>query len=133
MKKRTILIVDNDRSFVEAAGKVLEAGGFQVLTATSSQQGLEHLQENPLDLIIMDLETDDRDDGLQFYWALRGEKPSDFSHIPLIVVTLAYSTTLHNFAQYGYGEFLSIDDLLPKPIDGKALTAKVKEHLPTAS
>ncbi|MGI6559693.1 MAG: response regulator [Limnochordia bacterium] len=133
MEKRIILIVDDDHSFLETAREVLEAEGFEVVTASSSRQGLEHLQQNLPDLIIVDLSTDDGDDGFRFYWALRGEKAKEFSHIPLIAVTLAYSTTLYNFAEYKYGEFLSIDDLLPKSIDGKVLTDKVKQHLPTAS
>ena len=54
-------------------GEVLEAEGFQVVIAPCSQQGLEHLQQDPPDWIIMDLGSDDGDDGLRLYWALRGE------------------------------------------------------------
>lgn len=52
---KNILIVDDDRSFVEAVALFLQEHGFQVLMAFGGREGLEVLREGRADLAIIDV------------------------------------------------------------------------------
>ena len=54
-KQKTILLVDDDRDFVESNKDLLEAQGYRILTAYDGKSGLETaLRERP-DLMILDV------------------------------------------------------------------------------
>ena len=54
-QKRTILIVDDDRSLLTTLSDFLAFEGYEVLTAESGEDGLRTLTDATPDLIILDM------------------------------------------------------------------------------
>jgi DNA-binding response OmpR family regulator len=54
-KAKRILIVDDDRQFLDAMKLVLERYGYEVLTATDGHEGLTCAERESLDLIVLDV------------------------------------------------------------------------------
>ena len=52
---KTILAVDDDKWILEVMRDALSLRGFEVLTAELGTQALRLLQENPVDLVLLDL------------------------------------------------------------------------------
>jgi len=104
-----ILVVDDNLLNLELAADVLELGGFDVVTATSGQQGIEMAEQTHPDLILMDLRMPEMS-GLDAMLALRSNEAT--CHIPVAVLTASAmkgdEEKLLNSGFYAY---------LQKPID----------------
>jgi CheY-like chemotaxis protein len=59
MRKGTLVIVDDDRSFIEAVSIFLEDQGYRTIPAFCGQEGLARLQANHIDLGIIDVHLPD--------------------------------------------------------------------------
>lgn len=55
MKRKTVLIVDDERGFIEPLQDALDYEGFRVLTATTAEEALRILGEERVDLATVDI------------------------------------------------------------------------------
>jgi len=115
----TILLVDDDRSFREFLSLFLKKEGYRVVTATDGLEALKVLEEEPLDLILLDLRMP-RLGGLDFLAHLRQKG----LEIPTIVIT-AYASLDSAVKAKRQGVF----DYLPKPFKLEELRQKLKTAL----
>ncbi len=81
-RKIKILAVDDDTSSLELLQTILDAHGYQIITATNGKEGLAIVQALPIDLVITDLRMPGMD-GLAFLKAAHG----NFSSMPVIITT----------------------------------------------
>ena len=84
MKSKRILIVDDEPDTVEYMTAILEDQSYQVLSAHNAEKGIELLEEDPPDLILVDAIMPGAS-GLDFI--LRVRRNSKCSEIPIIVIT----------------------------------------------
>jgi len=63
MSKR-ILIIDDESSIRQTLGGILEDEGFETLAASSAEEGIEILDEEPVDLVLLDIWLGDKMDGM---------------------------------------------------------------------
>ncbi len=82
-----VLVVDDDKDFLDSVRDVLEAQHFNVFVAQDGQQALDRMQHHTIDVLILDLRLPILD-GVDVYRKLR---ESGFE-VPTIVVT-AYGAT----------------------------------------
>jgi len=82
--KKKILVVDDNRLSLEIARSNLEQAGYEVATAGDGNEGLEKLQKEKPDLVILDLVLPGLD-GFGFLNICK--KDSATKHIPVIVLT----------------------------------------------
>jgi CheY-like chemotaxis protein len=127
MANQRILIIHNDPDMVAALRLPLESAGYEVLDASSNQEGLQKIQEIPPDLIILDVTLETASD-LQISLALRNPAPqspyASYRHIPILVLTPSHTTTSLRF---GPDEaYLPVDDFVDMPIDPDMLLGKVR-------
>ena len=54
-KMKTILVVDNEPDIVDLTRKVLELGGYRVVTANSGEECLRILNKGRVDLVLLDI------------------------------------------------------------------------------
>ncbi len=54
MRKRTLLLVDDEDNIVSALKRLLRGKGYNVVSANSGAQGLQRLAEHPVDVILSD-------------------------------------------------------------------------------
>jgi two-component system chemotaxis sensor kinase CheA len=89
--KRRILVVDDSITTRTLEQSILEAAGYDVLTAVDGADGWRALQERGCDLIVADIEMP-RMDGFALCEAVRGSKR--FKEVPIVLVT-AMETAEH--------------------------------------
>lgn len=116
--KYKILVVEDEaniRSFVQT---VLETGGYQVLTASTCQQGIMMFSSHIPDMVILDLGLPDRD-GLELIRVVR-----DTSSVPILVLS-ARTMESDKVAALDMGA----NDYVTKPFGTAELMARVRAAL----
>jgi two-component system, response regulator FlrC len=124
MKKRHILIVDDDQNTLRSIKFVLEAASYKVTAAADSQEALEKIAwaRNsccPVELLISDIQMPGLE-GLELIGELNRHKID----LPTLVISAYSNQELHvELVRLGY------DNLLIKPFDEEALVGRVTELL----
>ena len=77
-----ILVIDDELSVLEVLRKILQYEGYDVITATNGEEGVELFRRTPCDLVITDMVMPGKD-GLQTILDLRQEAPD----LPVIAVS----------------------------------------------
>ena len=115
MRHFRILVVDDDERIVNFLTTKLKASGYEVLTARNGSEGLEQVQAQEPDLIVLDLMMPVMD-GLEMLKQLRS-----FSMIPVIILTAKGADS-----ERIKGLELGADDYLPKPFNPNELVARIE-------
>jgi two-component system, OmpR family, response regulator ArlR len=113
-----ILVIDDNKSLLEAIKEVFKEENVAVITATDGETGIEKAIESKPDVIILDLNLPDID-GYKVYRVLKKEKTT--SNIPIIFLT-GYKITKNDIVR-GLEE--GACDYIIKPFDNRELIARV--------
>lgn len=113
----TILLVEDDKNQRFFYEQELKLEGYEIITATDGKEGLEKVQEQSPDLIIMDINIP-KMDGIE----TMGKILSKNKNIPIIINT-AYSSYKDSFMSW------AADAYLVKSSDLTELKNKIKEIL----
>jgi len=117
----SILVVDDEAEIRECMKLILEAEGFQVLTAADGALALTVLRSHTVDLIVSDIQMPGMN-GYQFYERVR--KQPEWAATPFLFLTVR---TMDSDVRYG--KELGVDDYLPKPFEPEDLLAAVRGRL----
>ena len=120
-----ILVVDDDPDFVEATRMVLEAGGYQVVSAADGDEGLRRVRDERPDLVILDVIMTTVLDGLHMSQEMAND-PEQHDTPILMVTSIANSDYA---ALFPTDEYIHIDDFVSKPIKPENLLEKVASLL----
>ena len=121
--KNKILLVDDDPDFIEMHKAVLQNHGFEVLTATNGQEGMERVRTDMPDLIILDLMMEKHDSGFSFSSTIKSDPL--FKKIPILMVTSVAEATGYRFSLEEDGYWMKTDDFLDKPVMPDVLINRV--------
>jgi len=114
----SILLVDDEKGFVDTMAKRLSKRGFAVQTANSGQEGLDALaRPGNVDVVILDVKMPGMD-GIETLKAIRAEHPL------VEVIMLTGHATVENAIE---GMKLGAYDYMMKPCEMDELLAKVDE------
>jgi DNA-binding response OmpR family regulator len=69
--KHVILYVEDDKDFLDSMRAILESNGYEMVEATSAEEGLRKYKQNQPDLIIVDLMMEEVDAGTNFVKELK--------------------------------------------------------------
>jgi len=116
---KKILIVDDDEALVRLIDQVLTQKGYEVLKASSGQEGLRLLFDRRPDLVLLDVVMP-RMDGWQTLARIR-----DVSDIPVLILTGKRRVE----EDIVHGLDCGADDYLLKPVGNRELVARVKAAL----
>ena len=116
--KYKVLIVEDDRSITVSLQTILEANGYQVVTAERCLQGLMVFASHQPDLVVLDLGLPD-EDGSYFLRQVRRE-----SNVPVIVLS-ARSDESDKVSSLDLGA----NDYITKPFGSAELLARVRAAL----
>ncbi|PZV03104.1 MAG: DNA-binding response regulator, partial [Leptolyngbya sp.] len=114
----TVLIVDDDPVLQMALTRRLEAQGFAVMIATSGQEALDLLRNQPADVVVSDVMMPGMN-GFEFCHHLRSSPAGEM--VPFI-----FLSSLGELTNRVQGHMLGADDYLVKPFSAQELIAKVK-------
>lgn len=121
-----ILIVDDDPDMVEAGRFVLEGKGYQVVSAANAEEGLQALDRETPDLVILDVMMEEPDDGIRVARQIRRKG----SKVPILMLTsVNVAMNLHIDKD---SEVVPVDEFQEKPVDPATLLQKVQKLLDSA-
>lgn len=118
MAKQTILIIEDERSLVDVLTYNLSNEGFEVLSATDGQEGLQKAQTCLPDLIVLDLMLPVID-GLQVCRQIRSDPRTQ--HTRVLMLT-AKSEEIDEIVGFNMGA----DDYVTKPFKLRPLVQRIK-------
>ena len=122
---KKVLLVDDDVDLVEANKIVLEANGYEVVTAYNGEDGLNAaLMERP-DVIVLDVSMEKKDEG--FYVSQRIRSHPDIKDTPILMITAIHKLTKMKFSPDTDGEYLPVNEFLDKPVDPNVLIDLVEK------
>jgi CheY-like chemotaxis protein len=126
-KPKLILLVDDDRDFLEQNRGVLAAAGYRVSCFSDPQEALRAAEREPPDLVVSDLMMKALDSG----FTLAREVKARFPRVPVILVTAAASQRGFNFSPRGPEDLaaMNAEAFFDKPVAPDKLIAKVRDLL----
>jgi two-component system alkaline phosphatase synthesis response regulator PhoP len=126
MAEAKILLIDDDPDFVEATCTVLESVPYEVIVAYDGDEGLEKVQEDRPDLILLDIIMPTQD-GFYVCEKLKGDP--NLWDIPVIMLTSLSQHISDTAYSLQDGMMLEADDFIDKPVLPKELLARVARLL----
>jgi len=116
---KTILAVDDSRSFRQMVALSLRESGYQVVEAVDGNDGLEKARHQPFDLVLTDQNMPGMD-GLALIRSLR--TTPGYQVTPILMLTTEASTEMK-----AKGRAAGANGWLVKPFDPQQLTEVVKK------
>jgi len=124
--ERKVLLVDDEKEFVEATTVLLESGGYQVVAAYSGKEAREKALAEEPDLVVLDVMMESDTAGFEVARWLRSESATE--RTPIIMLTAVNQKYPLNFDADEI--WLPVDAFLEKPVDPEQLLAEVHSKLP---
>ncbi len=121
-----ILVVDDDPDILDALTMILEAKGYQVVTARDGIEGLANLKAEEPDLLILDLLMP-KMDGFAVSKELQDPRWSKFKDIPILILTSVREEASRRRYELETGLELDVDDYVEKPISPDVLLERVEK------
>lgn len=116
-----LLIVDDEKQLVEMVQMRLEANGYEVLTASDGQEGLQMAKTEKPDLIMLDVMMP-KMDGYKVCGLLKND--ARYKNIPIILFSARAQQQDADVAKEA-----GADAYVTKPFEPPVLLAKIKELL----
>jgi len=128
MQNARILIVDDDADFAAFVRSVLQNEQYTVLTAPDRTEGMEKIQADKPDLVILDVMMSTWSDGFEMARELK--RNCQYEDIPILMLTGVHERTGIGFkSTAGDPEWLPVDGFLDKPVEPPVLLAEVRKLL----
>ncbi len=128
MKKTArILIVDDDPDFVEATRAILESKAYEVVAAYDRNEGMEKINSEKPDLILLDIMMKKLDDGFTICYKLKHDP--ELKEIPVLAISAITKETGFKFSVETDGEYFEADDYIEKPVKADDLLMRVEKLL----
>ena len=118
---RSILVVDDDQEIRELLQAYLSRSGFQVRTVGGGAEFRQAFNDEPTDLLILDVMLPDEDGFSLCRWARQHPRQP---HVPIIMLTASSDE-----ADRVIGLELGADDYMAKPFSPRELQARIKALL----
>lgn len=127
---RNVLIVEDDRDFVDAMKTVFESRNYQVRCAFDGQAGFDEIQRQKPDALVLDVMMATLTEGFDLAFHLKSK--ADYQDIPIVMVT----GFPHEMAKLGPEKFRNAlrEDwpaakILEKPVDPEKILGAVESLL----
>ena len=126
---KLIMLVDDDRDFLEINRGLLEARGYRVVCFPDPDEALSAVKRERPDLVVTDLMMKSLDSGFTLARALKGDPA--LAGIPVILVTAAASQRGFDFNPRTREDLraMNADAFFDKPVSPLLLIAKIEELL----
>jgi len=122
-EKKRILVVDDEPDFAGIVQQNLEKEGFEVEVAYDGEEGIEKVQSNPPDAIVLDVMMPGKD-GYEVCSELKAD--DRFADIPIILLTAVASHVTSTRYSHRDGMSTEADDYLAKPASAEQITESIK-------
>lgn len=125
-QKIKVLLIDDDRDFLEAVKTILEENDYLVLSAFTGEEGLMSVSRNKPDLILLDVMLPETD-GFAVCKEIK-ENPNS-KGIPVVMLT----SIGHHLTDPDYAKAVAVtheaDDFIEKPVEAKELLNRIRKFV----
>ena len=125
-EKKRILVVDDEPDFALLVQGNLQKEGFEVDVAYNGIEGLEKVQQNPPDAIVLDVMMPEKD-GYEVCAELK--KDDRYADIAILMLTAVPDHVTSTRYSHFDGMSMEADDYLPKPASAEEITDSIKSLL----
>lgn len=122
-----ILMIDDDKDLQEMTRLVLEKNGFEVLSAYNPEEGLQKVQSENPDLVILDVLMPSDFEGFEVARKIREELK--LLKLPIILLTAVHGEKKVPYRFAPHEQWLPVDYFFDKPVQPDVLVTKIKEFL----
>lgn len=124
---KKVLMIDDDPEFIEAISNVLDAKGYEVVSASNGKDGVEKAKaENP-DIILLDVMMTTESEG--FDVAREMHKDESAKNIPIIILTGIRKAMSLPFGFEPDETWLPVKEVLEKPVKPEVLLKAIEENI----
>ena len=125
-----ILIIDDDGDYRASTRALLEGEGYEVMEASSGQEGLSMTREHRPDLVIVDVMMEGLDTGYSVTQAIKFVPEfRDGGRIPILMVSSVGVDPAELYGWIGNTDRISPDVYLAKPLDIPVFLESVRKLL----
>jgi CheY-like chemotaxis protein len=117
MSKPRVLLVDDDRSVLDALGTLIESEGFEVVRAADGHEAVEKFRQQPIDIVLLDLNMP-----VKGGWDTLERLTTINPLLPIIVITARPDA-------YPVAMATGVAPLMQKPLDIPSLLEAMRELL----
>ncbi|MCG2790815.1 MAG: response regulator [Actinomycetia bacterium] len=126
-KMAKILIIDDDPNFVEATKAILENKSYKVVAAYDKNEGMEKINSEKPDLILLDIMMKKMDDGFTLCYKLKHDP--ELKKIPVMAISAITGEAGLKFSSETDGEYFEADDYVEKPVKADDLLERIEKLL----
>ncbi len=128
MAKAKILITDDDQDIRDSVQAILEARQYEVITAADRIEGLEKIESEKPDLVILDVMMSSWQDGFEMARELK--KDPQYKEMPILMMTGVKEQPGLDFkSSAGDPTWCPVDGFLDKPVEPDILVTEVERLL----
>jgi len=124
--KKRILVVDDEPDFCSIVQGQLEKEGFEVELAYNGVEGMEKVQANPPDAIVLDVMMPEKD-GYEMCKELKSD--NDLCEIPVLLLTAVASHVTSTRYSHADGMSTEADDYIAKPASAEEISQSIRSML----
>ncbi len=124
--KKRILVVDDEPDFCSIVQGQLEKEGFEVELAYNGVEGMEKVQANPPDAIVLDVMMPEKD-GYEMCKELKAD--GDLCEIPVLLLTAVASHVTSTRYSHADGMSTEADDYIAKPASAEEISQSIRSML----
>jgi len=121
MAKNKLLIIDDEKDFVETLAERLTAKGYEIIKAFDGKEGLDKIHTEKPDLVLLDIMMPEMD-GFDVCRKLKIDEA--FKNIPVIILTAKFQP-----CDLKFGMEMGAEEYITKPVELNVLTNKIRELL----
>ncbi|MGB7116854.1 MAG: response regulator [Anaerolineales bacterium] len=123
-ERKKLLIIDDDPDFVDGIKSILEKADYAVDVSYNPKDGLNRLQTEPPDLLLLDIMMGRGAEGIMIARKMR--KDAELREIPVLIITGIREQIAFLFpGEPVHPGFVSVDELVEKPVDPQFLLERV--------
>ena len=122
-----IIIIDDNKDYLFTMKTFLNRNGFEVLTAEDGKVGVDLVQKEKPDLVLLDVMMESLFSGFEVYRQLRTDE--NLKSIPIIGISGMADEIDIKYNKETDFEYFNPDEFLEKPVDKDILLKKIKDVL----
>jgi NADH-quinone oxidoreductase subunit E len=125
--RNTILIIDDDKDFVEAMSVLLNGNGYNTITAFESTEGIQKVKSESPDLILLDMMMSYETEGADTARIISEDAAS--RNIPIILITGAHREMDFPIELKPDPRLLPVRAIIEKPVKPESLLKLIEVHI----
>jgi len=122
-----ILIIDDDPDFTEALSTLLDAKGYEVMSAQDGKDGFAKAKSNVPDLILLDVMMTTKTEGFDVAHMLKDDDTT--RDVPVIIISGIHKDMSLPFTFEPDRDWLPVKAVLEKPVKPEILIRAVEQNI----